>query len=401
MPCFAEKLNHIPESAAVYGEGSFMDQQQLNLYASAAFGLEGLVSGELKRLDMQDVKPENGGVRFRGSLSDAFLCNLRLRFSDRVYILMAEAECMSFDALFHLVISVPWERWTSGMEKLLITAQCARSKLMSPRDCQAITKKALIERLREKTGRQLFPETGTDFPVHIHIHGNQARVLLNTSGTSLSRRGYRTWNGEAPLRETLAAALVEMSPWRPGKPLYDPCCGTGTILIEAAMRQAHMAPGLLRNFVMEGFMPFPSQEANRLRREAQEAFAPERIQHISGSDIDPDALKLARMHEKQAKLGSRIGWTALPLQKVSLNTEGGVFLCNPPYGERLGDQRTCRALYTDLNALQRRHPTWTLCAISSDPGFERAYGRRADKKRRVYNGRLECQLYIFFSLASK
>ena len=215
-------------------------------FAGAAFGLEGLVSSELKRLGMKNVRTENGGVRFSASLEDVFLCNLRLRFCDRVFLLLAERPCKSFEDLFQLVSSVPWERYLRGDEKLNLSAHCARSQLMSPRDCQSVGKKAIIEHLKQATRRAVFPESGADFPVQIAVHQDLVRVMLNTSGASLSRRGYRTWNGEAPLRETLASALVELSGWRPGMPLHDPCCGTGTLLIEAAFRAGHRAPGLTR-----------------------------------------------------------------------------------------------------------------------------------------------------------
>ena len=364
--------------------------------AASAFGLEGAISGELKRLGMRNVRPDNGFVRFQASLKEVFTCNLRLRYSDRVYLLMAEAESLTFEALFQLVQAVPWERFVSGTEFFHITAQCARSQLMSPRDCQSIVKKSLLERLKKKTGRTVFPETGAAFPVHVHIHSNRARILLDTSGSSLSRRGYRTWNGEAPLRETLAAALVEFSPWRPGMPLYDPCCGTGTILIEAAFRQGHIAPGLHRSFAMEGFSCFSVSTAKTIRDQISAETRPDRIAGIAGSDLDPSAIDLALRHLHQADLDHRIALSVQPLQSLRLVEENGVFLCNPPYGERLSDTERCHGLYRDLRQLQDRHPTWTLCAISSDPGFEKAYGRRADRKRRLYNGRLECQFYTYF-----
>lgn len=372
--------------------------QIFSLVAVSAFGLEGPIAAELKRLGMHDVKAENGLVRFHGTILDAYRCNLSLRFSDRVYLLLQEKTCLSFEDLFQLILAVPWEEYTSGMEAFHISAQCARSKLMSPRDCQSITKKALLERLKRFSGRSVFPETGPEFPVHINIHSDRVRVLLDTSGTSLSRRGYRTWNGEAPLRETLAAALVEFSPWRPGMPLYDPCCGTGTILIEAALRQGHIAPGLRRNFSMERFAFFPFKEAAILKSDTEKECVPERISEISGSDIDTGAIDLACRHLAQAGLADKINFRCLPLQELHLEAERGVFLCNPPYGERLGDNLSCRKLYHDLHLLQCRHPTWSLCAISSDPGFEKAYGRRADRKRRLYNGRLECQFYTYFPL---
>ena len=369
--------------------------QVFSCAAASAFGLEGAIAAELRRMGLQNVQPENGYVRFDGGVLDAFMCNLRLRFSDRVYLELARGRCESFEDLFQLVSSVPWEKYAAGTEAFNISAQCARSRLMSPRDCQSVSKKALLERLKAKTRRSVFPEKGPAFPVHVSVHSDLVRVLLDTSGSSLSRRGYRTWNGEAPLRETLAAALVEFSPWRPGRPLYDPCCGTGTILLEAALRMGHIAPGCCRSFAMESFSFFPKEEGDALRRRISLECEPDRIHDISGSDLNPEAVDLALRHARQAGLEGRIGLDVLPLQQVNLQESGGVFLCNPPYGERLGDLESCRALYRDLRLLQDRHPSWSLCAISSDPGFEKAFGRRADKKRRLYNGRLECQFYTF------
>ena len=372
-----------------------MAQSVYTLAAASAFGLEGAVTGELKRLGMKNVHAENGAVLFSGNVQDAFLCNLSLRFSDRIYLLLAERKCDSFEALFQLVSSIPWEDYAGGKEAFNVSAQCARSRLMSPRDCQSITKKAILERMKARKGCRVFPENGAPFPVHVSVHSDQVRILLNLSGPSLSRRGYRTWNGEAPLRETLAAALVEFSPWRPGMPLYDPCCGTGTILIEAALRQGHIAPGRNRSFSMEQFVFFPKADGERIREKLRADCQYERIHSIAGSDIDPEAVTLALRHQNQAFRDSLIDFSVKPLQEVALTEEHGVFLCNPPYGERLSDTEHCRKLYQELRRLQDRHPTWALCAISSDPGFEKAFGRRADKRRRLYNGRLECQFYTY------
>ena len=363
--------------------------------AASAFGLEGAIAGELHRLDMKNVHAENGFIRFSGTVLDGYKCNLSLRFSDRVYLLLSEAVCLSFEDLFQLVMKVPWERYTTGKEFFHITAQCARSRLMSAKDCQSITKKAILNRLKSKTGQSVFPEDDFEFPVHVSIHSDIVRLMLDTSGSSLSRRGYRTWNGEAPLRETLAAAMVEFSPWRPGMPLYDPCCGTGTLLIEAAFRQGHIAPGLHRHFAMEKFKFFPEKEGENLKKSILNACEPERINRICGSDINPEAIDLANRHLHQANLDDRISFSVLALQQINLQSEKGVFLCNPPYGERLGDRQSCHALYHDLGLMQKRHPSWSLCAISSDPEFEKYFGRKAEKKRRLYNGRLECQLYTF------
>ncbi len=369
--------------------------EHMTLFATAAFGLEGVVASELKRLGMREVRAEVGGARFQGSMADAFFCNLRLRCADRVLMVLAEKECRSFEELFQLVRSIPWEELAAPDARFNVSGKCARSQLMSVRDCQAITKKAVIERLRQHTHRDVFPETGAVYPIGVSLHGDVARITLDTSGDALNRRGYRTWNGEAPLRETLAAALVELSPWRPGMPLYDPCCGTGTLLIEAAFRQAHRAPGMTRAFACEDFSFFSRAEADALRAQVRADYEPERIHDIGGSDIDPEALELARRHVRQAGLEGRISLSRQDLRTLQLSGGEGVFLCNPPYGERLSDRKSCEKLYRELRLLKERHPGWSLCAISSDPAFERAYGRRADKKRRLYNGRLECEFLIY------
>lgn len=370
-------------------------QETVTLFATAAFSLEGVVAAELKRLDMKNVMAEIGGARFTGTMADAFLCNLRLRSADRVLMILAEKECRTFEELFQLVKSVAWEEILPGDAKINVSGKCARSQLMSIRDCQAITKKAIIERLKQATHRDVFPETGVPYPIGVSLHNDVARITLDLSGDALNRRGYRTWNGEAPLRETLAATLVELSPWRPGMRLHDPCCGTGTILIEAAFRQGHRAPGLTRRFSMEDFSFFSKAESDAIRRQARFDFKPDRISGITGSDIDPNALELANRHIRQAGLEGLVTVEQQPLETLQLPDETGVFLCNPPYGERLSDRKTCEKLYAQMRRLKARHPGWSLCAISSDPNFEKAYGKRADKKRRLYNGRLECEFLIY------
>ncbi|MCR5567491.1 MAG: class I SAM-dependent RNA methyltransferase [Clostridiales bacterium] len=365
-------------------------------YAASAFGMEGLVAGELKRTGAGNVSAENGGVCFSASAQELFRLNLLMHFTDRLFIVLYRGPCRSFEQLFTLVQEIDWSSFFSGDESIDVTCKCTRSVLMSPRDCQSITKKSIIEKLRRKTGRQVFPETGSSLPVHLSIRNDEAMIMLNTSGKALSRRGYRTWNGEAPLRETLAAALVELSGWRPGQPLHDPCCGTGTILAEAALMAAGKAPGSDRPFAMESFSCFRKLSLEQIRQTVLSQADISRVSGISGSDIDPEALELARRHMRQAGLGDgTVSLECVPLQELKLEAENGIFICNPPYGERLGDQKQCRALYHDLFLLKGRHPGWRLCAISSDPAFERSFGKKADKKRRLYNGRLECVYYIY------
>ena len=372
-----------------------MERQTFDCYAGAAFGLEGLVSAELKRLHMDEVQTETNGVRFITDQAGLFRCNLWSHFSERIYILMAEGRCTSFEDLFQLVSSVPWEEYADGSEFFNITCKSVRSTLSSQRACQSIAKKALIERLKRSLHREAFQERGENFSVFVSVRNDRVRLLLDTSGESLAHRGYRTWNGKAPLRETLAAALIEISPWRPGTRLHDPCCGTGTIPIEAALMAINRAPGLHRFFEMEHFAFAHKHIFREIRAEAEAGESACADLLISGTDIDPEALELAGRHQRQADISPAIPFACMPLQELQLNGEKGVFICNPPYGERMETQRECRKLYHELHMLQRRHPGWALCAITSDPAFERFFGKRADRKRRMYNGRLECTYYLY------
>ena len=362
--------------------------------ATAAFGLEGLVKSELVALGMP-AKAESGGARFAGSLENAFKANLCLRTADRVQLVLAERNAMSFEELFQLVRGISWEDYLPRNAKFPVSGHCARSQLMSVSDCQAITKKAIVERLKGHYKQEWFDETGDEYAVQVVLHSDVARITINTSGDALNRRGYRTWNGEAPLRETLAAAMVDLSPWRGETPLHDPCCGTGTILIEAAFKQAHRAPGLARSFAMEKWQLGDKGKYRDMRREAEAAFDPKLIDSISGSDKDPAALELCNRHIRQAGLENKISVFQEDLRTLKIERECICFVTNPPYGERLDDRKTAEKVYRDLGLLQQRHPQSRLCALTAHQGFERFYGKKASKKRRLYNGRLECEYLIY------
>ena len=366
----------------------------MEFLATAAFGLEGLARRELNQLGL-DAKGEGGGARFSASPSQAFSANLWLRTADRVLLIVGEGKALSFEDLFQLALSLPWEEYLPKDARFPVSGKCARSQLMSVRDCQAVTKKAIVERLKRHYKQQWFDESGPGFPIDVSIHGDVARLTLDTSGAALNRRGYRTWNGEAPLRETLAAALVQLSPIHPDTPIYDPCCGTGTLLIEAAYLRAHRAPGLNRSFACESWPCFPKKEMDRIREEAAARFDPTLIGSVGGSDIDPDALTLCKRHIKQAGLGGKITVTQEDLRNLALQTNAPFFLLNPPYGERLSDRKACEKLYRDLRALRDRHPNSHMGVITAHNGFERCFGERAKQKRRLYNGRLECTFYVF------
>ena len=375
-------------------------QQHFEWIATAAFGLEGVVSRELGRLGIE-AKAENGGARFTGTFEDAMRANLWLRTADRVLLVMGRFEARSFEELFEGVKALPWEDYIPKDARFPVNGKCARSQLMSVRDCQAITKKAIVERLKERYHTSWFEETAETVSIDVALHGDIAQLTLDASGVALNRRGYRTWNGEAPLRETLAAALVSLSPWRPGMRLHDPMCGTGTLMIEAAMQMANRAPGLTREFALESWRAAQTDAFAAIREEAHAAFDPSCIEGISGSDIDPEAVELANRHLRQAGLAGYVTFTVADARQCQISAERGAFLCNPPYGERLSDRKECEELYREMGLLLRRHPGFTLSAITSHPGFERCFGRRADKKRRFYNGRLECEFMTFGLPAQK
>ena len=273
--------------------------------ATAAFGLEGVAANELKRMNIP-AKAENGGARFEGTLEDAFRANLYLRTADRVLMVLAEKKVDTFEDLFQLAGKIEWEKLLPKDAKINVSGKCVRSRLMSVRDCQAVSKKAIVNRLMQKLRLSRLPETGAAFPIDVAIVNDLARITLDMSGDALNRRGYRTWNGEAPLRETLAAALVDLSPWRKGMRLYDPCCGTGTLLIETAIKAIDRPAGINRSFACEKYSFMPQTEMKALRAELAASYDEESDFDIGGSDINPEALDLCRRHIRQAGFENRI-----------------------------------------------------------------------------------------------
>jgi len=366
--------------------------------AAAAFGMEGLTGKDLKRLGAENVQVLNvGGATFEGGLETAMRANLWLRTADRVSLVVGEFEARSFEELFENIKAIEWADYLFHDSAFPVRAHCVKSTLMSPSDCQKITKKAIVENLKDEYGGDWFPESGQVVQIDVSIRDDKVTVSLDSSGEPLSKRGYRTWNGEAPLRETLAAALVLTSSWHPWQPLYDPCCGTGTLLIEAAFIALNRAPGLRRPFAMEEW-PFVDKAAlEKVRREAQAKYdeCAQRKITIAGSDIDPEAIELASRHIRQAGLAGRIDLQVKGMGEVTLKGEPGAIIANPPYGERIGDKRVAHVVARQLGELLKRCPGWNLYAFSADMGFEREFGRRAARRRRFYNGKIECEYHMF------
>lgn len=362
--------------------------------ATAAFGLEGVAARELRSLGFDDVRAENGGTRFSADEAGILRANLWLGTADRVLIVLGEFPARSFDELFEGVRALPWENFMSPRGRILVKGKCVRSMLMSVRDCQSITKKAIVERLKDKLNVRVLPEDAEEYSLEVAVSKDVARLTLDTSGNALNKRGYRVLNGEAAIRETLARALLMLSPWRMDEPLYDPCCGSGTFLIEAAMLKSGRAPGLNRAFAAAAWKCFDEKTLQLLREEARDMFKPELAKDIAGSDISDEALSYCATHFKKA------GFPDLKVQKcdlreLSVSGERGCFICNPPYGERLSDVKTAEKLYDDMGRLLARSNGWAMGVIATDPLFERCFGKRAYSRRRLYNGRLECEFMCF------
>ncbi len=362
--------------------------------ATAAFGLDGIVSKELEYLGFQS-KAESGGARFEADLSEILIANIYLRCADRVYIILREQNATSFDMIFEQMKAISWEAFMKKDANIVVNAKCVRSQIMSPRDCQSIGKKAIVKRLQEEYNVSNLPENGALYNVDINIHNNLMRVTLDSSGEALHKRGYRTWNAAAPIRETLAAAILKIAPWKLRQPLYDPCCGSGTFLVEAAFQALKRPSGMTRTFDIEKWGILSKDEIIRIKEAARSNYHPERELSISGSDIDTDVLALAKKHIDQAGLSGKVSVENCNLKDLNLGLPDGCFVVNPPYGDRLSERREAQKLYTELGLLLKRHKGWSMAVISSDPLFEKYFGRKADKKRRVYNARLECNIYIY------
>ncbi|MBQ9373887.1 MAG: class I SAM-dependent RNA methyltransferase [Oscillospiraceae bacterium] len=359
------------------------------------FGLEGLVGEELRRLKLDGVAVENGRVRFAGGWEAMAAANIRMRMGERVLLCLGSFPARSFEELFQGVRALPLEDFIPKTGKFPVKGHCLNSQLHSVPDCQAIVKKAAVERLGRHYGLSWLPETGELYQLQFSIMKDRAEVYLDTSGAGLHKRGYRAVGNDAPLRETLAAAMVELARFRGRDFFWDPFCGSGTIVIEAALTALNRAPGLNRSFSAQRWPVVPETVWEQTREAARAAeFRGE--YRILGSDNDPDSLNIAISNAKKAGVGKLIRFEEADATRRDLPAEHGVIVCNPPYGERMMEQRSAQRLYQALGRHLKYADNWDKCIISSEPEFEHYFGRRADKKRKLYNGMIQCNLYQYF-----
>lgn len=368
---------------------------KIELIATTLLGVESIVAKEIRKLGYKDVTVEDGRVTFVGDEAAVCRANLWLRCAERVLIKIGEFKAETFDELFEGTKALPWADWLPADAEFPVNGYSLRSKLFSIPDCQAIIKKAIVESMKKKYKREWFEENGAQYKIHFGMIKDKVTLMIDTSGPSLHKRGYREISIEAPLRETLAAAMIEISRWKPDMPFLDPFCGSGTIPIEAAMMATNTAPGINRNFTAENWERVPEKLWSSAREEASSLMKADSSPNIMGSDIDGQAVKLSRENAKKAGMDKYISFKRTDMRDIFLRDDNGFIICNPPYGERMGEKDEVEELYKDMGMVFRNFDGWSYYILSAHEEFEKLFGRKADKKRKLYNGMIKCYLYQY------
>ena len=368
--------------------------KNMQLIVPCLFGLEGLAGDELKRMNMENVRVEDRRVLFTGDENALAKANICLRTGERVMVVLAQFQAKSFEELFQGVLHTNLEDYIPGDGQFPVKGHCLNSQLMSTSDCQAIIKKAASRRLGEKYGVSWLPETGVKFQLHFTILNDQVTLSLDTSGQGLHKRGYRAVGNDAPLHETLAAGMIQLTRFRGREYFWDPFCGSGTIPIEAALIAKNRAPGLNRHFAAEEFPWMPKSAWELAKEEAKDKEFNGKYR-IMGSDNDPACVSLAFANARKAGVADSVTFQDGDATKMSLPCDSGILVCNPPYGERMMEVTSAQKLYSALGRHLKFANDWKQFVITSEPEFEHYFGRRADKKRKFYNGKIKCDYYMF------
>jgi putative N6-adenine-specific DNA methylase len=357
-------------------------------------GLEGPIADELRRMKQEDVRAENGRVYFSGDAAAVAKANVNLRIGERVLIELGCFDALTFDELFERTKALPWETLIPKNGAFPVKGYSLNSKLFSVSDCQKIIKKAIVERLKSVYGISWFPEDGPVYQVQFSIMKDKASLCIDTSGAGLHKRGYRPAHNAAPLKETMAAAMVTISHYRGREDFCDPFCGSGTIPIEAALIAKNRAPGLYRTFTAMSWPGFEKKIWDEVREEARSReFNGD--YRIFASDIDEKAVELAKENAKRAGVDDVVYFEVADALKFARATERGIIVTNPPYGERIMEKKEAEALYAGFGRAWQQTENWKLYLLSSHTEFERTFGRQADKKRKLYNGMIKCDLFMY------
>ncbi|MFO0060220.1 MAG: MEKHLA domain-containing protein [Planctomyces sp.] len=368
---------------------------RFDLIATATFGLESVVARELERLGYTGLRVVDGKVHFQGDERDIARCNLWLRSADRLLIRVGEFPAPDFDALFDQTKALPWSDLLPVDAKFPVAGRSVLSRLHAVPAIQGAVKKAIVESLKRTYQRFRFDESGSTFQIEVSLLRDVATLTIDTSGDGLHKRGYREFVGLAPLRETMAAGLIQLSYWTRDRQVVDPVCGSGTLPIEAALIGRNIAPGIGRSFVAEDWRWLDRRIWREARTEARDLRQPRMVLPILGFDHDPSAIRLSEKGANEAGVAGDIQFRCQEVSDFRTNAEYGVVITNPPYGERLGDPEEVAAVYRELGRVTASLPTWGVYAITSNRGFEQQFGRRAPRRRKLFNGRLECQFYQY------
>ncbi|MCL2400296.1 MAG: class I SAM-dependent RNA methyltransferase [Defluviitaleaceae bacterium] len=374
----------------------------LQLIATTSFGLEAIVKREVEALarsnEIKDIAVQDGRVNFSGNLESLVAANLWLRCADRVLLRMGQFSAYTFDELFEQTKALPWADWIPKDGKFTVLAKSVRSKLFSVSDIQSIVKKAVVEKLKQTYHIEHFEETGPEYTITAAFLKDVVTLTIDTTGhrMGLHKRGYRAQSAVAPLKETMAAALISLSYWKPGRILLDPTCGSGTIPIEAALMAKNIAPGLSRSFISEFWTQIPAEVWKNARKQAYAAIDTSYSEPlIFASDLDPAAIELAKSNAEEAGVEDCISFEQKSLDQITLPGQYGVAISNPPYGERLGKMQEVHQLYADMGRLFK-DPTWSVYVLTSDEFFESAYNKKANAKRKLFNGNIKTDYYQYY-----
>lgn len=385
---------------------------KLELIATAAFGLEAVVRREIEALGYEVIRTEDGKVTYAADERGIVRSNLWLRCADRVQVKMAEFDAPDFETLFQVSQGLAWEEWIPADGRFTVTCTTVKSKLHNEPACQRTVKKAIVNRLRDFYVTETLPETGPDYTVKVTLLRDRATLTLDSTGPGLHKRGYRVADVAAPMKETLAAALVQLSFWRENRILVDPCCGSGTIPIEAAMIGMDIAPGLNRRFASEEWGQIPETLWKEERRKAFGRIRTEAGLQIYGYDIDRRAVAAARANAEEAGVDQAVTFARADLNRLLarealscgsghdepvpwIAEDGVVLVTNPPYGIRIGEASRMEEIYQTLRAVLEGEPSWSLFMITADKSVQEALGKKADRRRKLYNGNIETTYYQY------
>ncbi|RXI97811.1 class I SAM-dependent RNA methyltransferase [Anaerobacillus alkaliphilus] len=369
---------------------------KVKLIATAAMGLEALVAREVKDLGYENVQVENGKVIIEADEKAICRTNLWLRTADRVKLVVGEFKATTFDELFEKTKALPWGQWIPENGEFPVIGKSVKSTLFSVSDCQAIVKKAVVESLKKTYKRAWFDEDGPFFRIEVALLKDVATLTIDTSGSGLHKRGYRYLHSEAPLKETMAAAMIMLTNWQPDRPFWDPFCGSGTLPIEAAMIGQNIAPGFNRDFVSQKWDWIGRENWDLAMEEAEDKANYDQPLQIIGTDIDHKMVDLSINNAQEAGFGDMLQFKQMQVKDISTKLEYGCIVGNPPYGERIGEIKEVEQMYREMGQAFAKLDTWSVYMLTSNEGFEELYGKKASKKRKLYNGNIKTDFYQYF-----